>query len=424
MAETAANPPLFRGICDWLIDRALRERDLAETVLLLGNKLVEGGLPICRINVGALLLHPVMGALDITWEPSYDTCRSQLVPRSIINSADFRNAPFFKMVSEKIPFERHRLDDPAQRKRFPILEKLSDSGVTDYVALFETYGRTVPMDWADAPAGSEGTCASFSTKRITGFTDREVAHLRELSATFSLVVKVAIDQMLAKALLETYLGRISGANVLAGLVEKGDGRLIKCALWYSDLRGSTAMAEELKLDAYFSTIGEYFDCTAGAVLDHGGEVLKYIGDAVMAIFPFEDATRPSSDMCRAALMSAREALSRAEITNTARADRGLAPFAFGIGLHVGKVMYGNVGTERRLDLTVTGPAANEVARLESLTKRLAVPVVASRKFNALCPADLSPLGRHDVAGIDGGMDTFTLPDLRAGHLETVEGRNR
>ena len=300
------------------------------------------------------------------------------------------------------------------RKSYPLLERLSKEGVTDYIAMFESYGRTTSMEWAGLPTGVEGTTLSFATKQIGGFSDQEIQFLKDLLVPFALFVKAATEQNLAAALLDTYLGKLSGANVLAGLLERGDGRLIECALWRSDLRGSTSMAAEMDIEVYFSAINDYFDCTAGAVLDHGGEVLKFIGDAVMAIFPFENETRPPSDSCNAALMTARDSLSRAALKNQQRADLGIAPIKFGIGLHSGKVMFGNVGTDRRLDLTVTGPAANEVERLEFLCKRLSVPVVASHEFRQIQQSDLIPLGRHEVAGLENGIEAYTLPEYDSG----------
>lgn len=412
--------PLFDGIGEWLLGRALHEGELTETVRNLGRKLVVGGLPICRINLGGVLLHPVLGALDITWDSANDTCQSQVVPRAAANSPGFRNAPFYRMISEKIPFERYRLDDPKVSSKYPLFEKLANAGVTDYVALFESYNRTRSFDWAELPAGVEGAVVSFATKRIGGLTDREIANLRSLAVPYALAVKAASEQILASALLETYLGKISGRNVLEGLVERGDGRVIECVLWYSDLRDSTSLAAKLDMQAYFGAINDYFDCTAGAVLDNGGEVLKLIGDAVMAIFPIEEISRPAPDMCNAAVMTAREALLRSEMKNRSRVGQGLAAIEFGIGLHKGKVMYGNVGTEGRLDLTVTGPAANEVARLESLCKRVSVPVVASKQFKSVYADDLVPLGRHEAAGIEGGLDVFTLPEFRPASSKASE----
>lgn len=411
---------MYRGIANWLLERSLRDCELDDIVRGVGRRLVEGGLPIYRLNVGGLVLHPVLGGLDMTWDSTKDLCQSQWVPRSAFGTPEFRNAPYFNMVSNGIRFERHRLDDPSVRGKFPLFERLGKAGVTDYVAMFETYGRHASTAWAGLPPDAEGALFSFATRRVVGFTDREVANLRQLSVSFALAVKMATDQSLAKTLMETYLGKLSGGNVLSGLVEKGDGRVIECALWYSDMRRSTELAAELDIDTYFGTINDYFDCAVGAVLDHGGEVLKLIGDGVMAIFPFEDETRPAFDMCHAAVMAAREAVSRGVLKNAARVDRHLVPIDFGVGLHVGKVMYGNVGTERRLDLTVTGPAANEVDRLEALCKRLSVPVVTSGRFRSFYRGDLVFLGWQEVKGIEDGLDAFTLPEHDPAPLKVVK----
>ncbi len=413
---------LFRGIADWLHARALRDGDLVETVAELGCRLVEGGLPICRINVGSFLLHPVLGAQDINWDADTDTCHIRTVPRSFTGTTEFRNAPFYDLVSGHERFRRYRLEQPEVRARYPLFEKLAAAGVTDYVAWFVSYERSTSFERLALPPGMEGAIASFATRRTGGFTEQEIADLHWLSAPFALTVKVATERSLATALLECYLGRISGRNVLAGLVERGDAREIECILWLSDLRGSTRLAAELDMESYFATVNDYFDCTAGAVLDHGGEVLKFVGDSVMAIFPVEGVRRPAADMGRAAVMTAREALSRAAARNAVRESDGLPSFALGVGLHAGKVMYGNVGTEQRLDLTVTGPAANEVQRLEGLCKRLGVPVVASAAFAGIHPEALHPLGRHPVTGIADGLEIFTLPEFAPTEGEAVEGK--
>lgn len=402
---------LFEGISTWLLERALTDANVEETVARLGRRLVRGGVPVFRINFGSMILHPVLGALDLTWDAYSDKCHSRLVPRSAAKTAEFRNAPFFQMVKNNVPFERHRIVDPEIRTKYPLFESLAEMGITDYVALFASYGRELPLTWANLPAGVEGALASFSTKRASGFTTFEVEDLQSLSLPLALAMKTAGERSLAKSLLETYLGKDSGPRVLDGLVDRGDGWVIDCCLWFSDLRGSTTMATELDIDSYFATINDYFECTADAVLDHGGEVLKLIGDAVMAIFPFEEGTRPAKDMCLAAIMAARDARARLAEKNLARVEQKLARLDFGIGLHAGKVMYGNVGTVRRLDLTVTGSAANEVERLEGRCKHLKVPVLVSEQFKAICGMELVPLGHQNVAGIDEGMLAFTLPEF-------------
>ncbi len=398
-------------ISNWLLERALTDAELAETVTGLGRLLIRSGVPVFRINFGAMLLHPVLGALDFTWDALSDTCQSQAVPKTAVKSAAFKNAPFFHMVKNNVPFERHRLNDLNTRAKYPLFDTLAEMGIVDYVAMFESYGRETPMTWAELPASAAGAIASFSTKRSAGFTADEIEALKRLSRPFSLAMKATSERRLSKTLLETYLGKGSGARVFEGLVDRGDGRVIDCCLWYSDLRRSTKMAAELDIESYFSTINDCFDCTADAVLDHGGEVLKLVGDAVMAIFPFDGAARPHDAMCKAAVMTAHDSFSRLADKNRARTARGLEELEFGIGLHAGKVMYGNVGTFRRLDLTVTGAAANEVERLEGLCKHLGVPVIASEQFKASFGEEMVPLGRQDADGIDEGLLVYTLPDF-------------
>jgi adenylate cyclase len=208
--------------------------------------------------------------------------------------------------------------------------------------------------------------------------------------------------------MQTYLGSYSGERVLDGLVERGDGGMIDCVLVYCDLRESTKLAEILPLDDYLELINQYFDCTAGAVTDHGGEVLKFIGDAVMAIFPIEPNERPTVDMTRAALSAVSEAFDRSRIINEARIKQDRPEISFGIALHVGEVMYGNVGTDQRLDFTIIGPAANVVTRLEGLCKRLGHSVVASDRFAQACNRAMRHVGAHELAGLSTPIDVYTI----------------
>ncbi len=414
MTKPEARSPLFGGVATWLLEQGLVEASVGEITQGLGRRLVNGGVSLHRISIGGVILHPVFGGLDVVWEARNDRLRTDMYARNTMDTPDFQDSPFFHMLNNGIPFMRYRLEDGELDLEFPIFARLRDQGVTDYLVFFHSYGRQNEVQWADLPSGMEGVISSFSTRRIGGFTEAEIKYLQALAMPLALAIKSTTTYDLAKTLLDTYLGSYSGGHVLDGLVERGQGKLIDCVLWYCDLRDSTAMAEQLPIEDYLEAINAYFDCTAGAVLDHGGEVLKFIGDAVMAIFPFEDTTRPPVDMCRAAATTAREAMSKAATVNAARTDKALVPIHFGVSLHVGQVMYGNVGTAQRLDFTVTGPAANEATRLEGLCKSLGTPVVASSRFGEICPEELIPLGVHQVAGVDGGLAAFTLADFAPG----------
>ncbi len=411
MDDTPPFSPLFDGLAQWTLQQGLHETTVSDLVQGFGRRLVAGGVPVSRISVGGMMLHPVFGAVDVVWEADHDQVSVSRVARRILTTPEFQNTPFFQMASHGIPFQRHSLEEPQPDQNFPLFDRLRAAGLTDYFAFFQSYGNTEEMLWADLPPGMAGVLGAFSTRRAGGFADLEIEYLKAMSLPLAMAVKATTTYDLSKALLDTYLGKYSGGHVLDGLVERGDGHMIDCVLWYCDLRDSTRLADETPLDDYLATLNDYFDCTAGAVLDHGGEVLKFIGDAVMAIFPVEAGSRPAADMCRAALMTAKDALARAQRLNETRAGKGLPEIKFGIALHVGQVMYGNVGTDRRLDFTVIGPAANEVARLDGLSKKLRTPIVASANFNDQSPDELTALGTHEVPGIDRGLAAFTAPEL-------------
>ena len=405
--------PLFDGVATWLLEQGLIETGLEDVVQGMGQRLIAGGVAVHRLSIGGMMLHPVFAAIDITWSADTDQVTSGMAPRSIVNTPAFQDAPFFVVARDKTPFARYRLERNSEQE-FPILERLRREGITDYLVFGRNYGRHDIKLWLELPEGMEGAVVSFATRRLGGFSDMEIDYLQALATPFGLVIKTKTTQLLSKTVLETYLGRYSGGQVLRGLIARGDGRPIDCVLWYCDLRGSTALAEKLGMSDYLETLDSYFDCVAGAVMDHGGEVLKFIGDAVMAIFPVDEQERPVVDMCRAALSTAREARLRRDHINAERRERELPEIEFGIALHVGQVMYGNVGTDRRLDFTVVGPAANEATRLEGLCKRLGTPVIASAAFNERSAEALVAMGSHEVAGVADGLAAFALPEAAEG----------
>ena len=402
---------LYDGVTRWLLEQGYQELDLGELVRGVGQRLVASGNPIHRISIGGMILHPVFGALDVTWEAQSDVVRNEKFTRSEYTLPEFQNAPFFYSIINKLPFERYHIEENDIKRSFPIFDKFRAQGVTDYLVAFHPYGLDGKVLWADLPAITRGVASSFTTRKIGGFDPHEIEYLRSLTLPLSFCVKAIMNRELAQTVLNTYLGTYSGSQVLDGLVERGDGNLIDCVLWYCDLRDSTALADKMPLDDFLGMLNDYFDCTAGAVLDHGGEVLKFIGDAVIAIFPYEEETRPLANMARAAVATAREAISRIDRHNENLKATDRPVIRFGISLHIGSVMYGNIGTDRRMDFSVIGPATNEVVRLEDLCKKLHTPVVVSSSFNETYLDELVPLGNHPVAGVEGGLTAFTLPEF-------------
>ena len=216
---------------------------------------------------------------------------------------------------------------------------------------------------------------------------------------------------IARNVMTTYLGPVAGLRVLAGQIQRGDGETIRAAIWYCDLRGSTEMAERMSHDAYIDILNQIFDCTGGAVVSAGGEILAFLGDAVLAIFLIEaDDTSPEA-ACVRALEAARDAGRRLATVNQSRGER--PPLVYGLGLHLGDVMFGNIGVSERLSFSVSGAVVNEVARIEALTKELNQVVLASGPFAAAATANWQSLSEHDLRGVSERFEIFTLADSDA-----------
>jgi adenylate cyclase len=194
--------------------------------------------------------------------------------------------------------------------------------------------------------------------------------------------------------------------VLAGQIKRGDGETTRAAIVWGDLRNSTEMAERLGRQAYIDHLNLFFDATAGAVADAGGEILSFIGDGFLAIFPCERTQKDSGEACKLALSAALDATNRMAETNRQRGDAGEPALGYGLSLHIGNVMFGNVGLAERLSFSVFGSAVNEAARLESLTKKFATPIVASEEFTAYCGGDWEPLGAEALRGVNTPMTVF------------------
>jgi adenylate cyclase len=259
---------------------------------------------------------------------------------------------------------------------------------------------------------------TLATDRPGGFATGELQMIAEMLPVLARLMEVHALRRTAKTVLETYLGRLTGERVLNGLIHRGDGEDIHAVLWLCDLRGSTTLADKLPRRAFLELLNNYFECMAGAVLAHRGEVLKFIGDAMLAIFPIGAITdHPErcpehARACADAIAAAREAIRRMAELNLRRRERREQPLRFGIALHLGDVMFGNVGAPGRLDFTVIGPAVNEAARLEAMCKTLSQPLVISAEVARLLPEPLVSLGAHALRGVRRRHELFTLATSR------------
>lgn len=239
---------------------------------------------------------------------------------------------------------------------------------------------------------------SWATDRPGGFRDDDVALIDAVVPAFSLRLELESATFAVESLLSTYLGRDAAARVLGGEFKRGSGSRIQAVIWTADLRGFTVLVDEHGVEEAMQTLDEYFGCVAAPIGAHGGEILKFVGDAVLAVFPIGD--EPARAVCARALAALDDATAARVAVDDARAARGRGPLRFGIALHVGEVFYGNIGVPGRLDFTVIGPAVNEACRVEEMTKQLGTPILATDAFVRAAETDrATPVGEHAIAGV-------------------------
>lgn len=358
-------------------------------------RLVGDGVPLWRATLNLETLHPQILGVMCRWWRTRGITEEISYAHAIAQAESYLNSPIF-LVAERGETVRRHIAHDAPSYEFPVLGELATLGATDYLAtpLTMSDGQHFPSSWAtDAP---------------DGFSEPEIQRLLALTPALAAVVDAKATRRMATDLLETYLGPHVGQRVLSGQVRRGEGERIFAVLWYSDLRQSTALADRLSGDDFFALLNDYFDCTAGAVLDHGGEVLRFVGDAVLGVFEIVEPETSIAGACQRAYQAACTALSRRLELNHRRRERDEPTVDFGIGLHYGEVMYGNIGVPTRLEFSIIGSAANETTRIEDLCKRIGQPLLVSKRFAQEVEAPWISMGTHDLRGIAQLVEIFAL----------------
>jgi adenylate cyclase len=379
------------SIREWLIDGA-RSAPLAQDVLTeLCGRLTAGGFPLARAVVWVRTLHPQVVGRRFVWQPDTGTVVGE-ASFELLDREVFRASPMAQIKSAETV--RRRLADAACPMDYPILHDLRKEGVTDYVI--------TPLHFTNG----EIHFASWATRQAGGFTDAEMAIVESIAAPLARVAEIRAYYRVAGNLLSTYVGHNAGARVLAGQIRRGYTEEIHAAIWLSDMRGFTTLADRLLPQALVDILNRYFDCQVPPIAEHGGEVLKYMGDGLLAIFPIgKDADY--AKVCGAALQAALEARNQVAALQATAEEAGVR---FGVALHVGDVLYGNIGSGNRLDFTCIGPAVNLAARLEKLAGRLGRTIVASAEFAKYCGDAFHPIGKFAVAGFAEEQTAFGRGD--------------
>jgi len=395
----AANAPVMNALelqelTDWLIDGA---RSAAQSPRLLAEiceRLVQSGLPLWRVGVFVRTLHPDIYGRNFVWRPGAEV-EVGTVDYKITESKDFHSSPL-KIVFQEAKEVRARVDDP-RSSRFPIVGELRAEGATDYVAL--------PLSFTDGVVNA----SSWTTKQPGGFTDDQLEALRKITTPLARVIEIISLRRMASSLLDIYVGNRAGERILGGQIRRGHTESMNAAVWLSDLRGFTALSDRLPAETVVDILNQYFDCQVASIRAHGGEVLKYMGDGLLAVFPIDEYVGDAQQVCSKVLEAAQE--SRASVADMQYPiGETVERFRFGVALHVGRILYGNIGGGNRLDFTCIGPAVNLAARLEKIASRLHRTVVASEGFAGICRGGWSDLGEFPIAGFSKAERVYGLVD--------------
>jgi adenylate cyclase len=384
------------AIAAWLIGPARLIASAPQAFDEYAWRLHAAGLPVLRVTLHCGTLHPqFLGSAYVWWRTTAQT-QEIMVMHEVVDVVPYEENLVMRVRSggETV---RRRLVGPDARLDFPILQDVKDQGGVEYFAfpVASVYGSHM---------------VSYSTDRASGFSDKEIAQLRAVSDRLAILADTHIQRQIAENVLIAYLGPHTGPLVLAGKIRRGTGDTINAVLWSSDVRSFTAFSDRVPGQQVIAKLDQIFDGQARAIARHGGEILKFIGDGLLAIFPVdtpEDAEQAAAE----ALTAATEAL--AAVAELDPHTPGEAPFKMVIALHYGSAIYGNIGAADRLDFTVIGPDVNLVSRIEAVAKSLDLPLVVSDDFARVCGRPLHSLGEHKLRGLEQPHELFTLPDTTA-----------
>lgn len=382
-----------QSVIRWMLHEGRLNPRRREFSAELCERMLAAGFPIFRSFCGVDILHPLIkGTAYVWWRDAPGTQRMD-ASYALFETDEFRLSPprHVQRTGETL---RRRLEDLACPMDFAVLNEFRAAGGTDYLAL--------PM----RSSTGDNSVITFLSDRPGGFEDGDIAGLAEIADVLAIIVELQSARRTAKTLLDTYVGRRTGGRVLSGAITRGTVENVDAVILYADLRGFTELSEQLPRDAVLALLNDWFEILAAAVTAEGGEVLKFIGDGLLAIFPAETATL--RERAGAALRTARAAIAAIDSRNRAREAAGAPVMRFAIALHLGEVAYGNIGAPDRLDFTVIGAAVNHANRLERLGAGLDHRLVTSAAFAATIGEGLVSLGHHQLRGVREAQEVFGL----------------
>jgi adenylate cyclase len=399
-------------IARWIVSVGLDGSSQSELMAGYCDRLIEAGVPLWRASVGADTLHPLIVAQGHRWFAG-EGVHEELFPRTSSSGEEWLRSPWYRMIENNEWQMRRRLASGEGTNEFPVLAGLAAQGGTDYWARMVRFGER------DSIRETRGLATSWTTRDPAGFAEADLELIDATLPALGLAFKAAMAIDTTRTLVTTYLGQNAAARILRGEIDRGQAKTVRKVLWFSDLTGFTKIADSLPREQLLDLLNAYADCLVGVVHDHDGEVMKFMGDGILAAF---DGMQ--GDACGRALDAAEAATAMIARLNRERSTAGLPVTRFTLALHEGEVLYGNVGSRDRLDFTVIGPAVNEVSRIQAMSRSLDQPILISATFATACGnqrARLVSVGRYALRGVGRPQELFTLDLGEADRTLTTRG---
>jgi len=404
MSSAASGKDGLFDISRWIAERTLAGEP--ETRILDGicERLAGLGVGLRRVVIGADTLHPVLEGRIFEWRRERNKVKQSDYGRLDPGKSEdlWLRSPFYHLLQSREARLRRRVGpETGALTEFPILADLVAEGITDYVACCNRLGGSSVIGQMDC------IFSSWTTDRPSGFGDAELEIIDNIVPSVAAAILGISLGRIADTLVETYLGRDAGRRVLRGSIERGVADHIRAVLWFSDLKGFTRLVDTVAPELVIPMLNDYAEAVVSSIHDHGGQVLKLIGDGVLATFELDDAAQA----CRRTLDCVMEATGRVGAVNDKRAVKGLSTTGCYVALHIGDVFYGNIGSTDRLDFTVIGPAVNELTRMAGMSRTLDQDIVLSSTFAAAAGSardQLVSLGRYALRGVARPQELFTL----------------
>ncbi len=400
-AAQAAQP-----LISWLVQQGLEGASQEDLLQGYCDQMVALGVPLWRFFLGQRAFHPRFGGIGFHWTAT-EGISSQAFEYQETPRDDWLRSPLYHFVKNGMEEQRFDLQNGERYQAYPLLVRLHAEGATEYVVSGQQFAKVEDAQFVDANSAPEGILVSLCTQRPGGFDPHELELMRAVMPYLALALKSSANRRMATDLLKVYLGRESGRRVLSGEIQRGSSRQIDAVICLFDLKGFTSLAEQIPGTDLIDMLNDYFGLAVAAIQGHGGNILKFMGDGILTMFDLGSIQVDA----RAALEAAKDLRAQISARNAERAAEGLPTADFTLALHAGKILYGNIGAENRLDFTVIGPTVNLTARLSNMHEAVGQNIIVSevvQKAAETTDHDLVSLGRYMLRGVAEPIELFTV----------------